>query len=410
MNSPPTGAVTRLAPISSLLAAAVLALLLGLQPVMTDVYLPALPALGPALDASMAQTQLTMSVLILVFGVAQLAWGPVADRCGRRPVLLASLTLFVVASVGAALASHIGLLIFWRGAQGAFLAAAVVCARAIVRDLYEPSQGAHVMAKAMSGLGLIAISSPIIGGAAAVWFGWRGAMAAMAGFVVVALLVVWRALPETIPARNPRALHLRPLVETATTVLRNPTFIAYTALVSCTYGAMFSILAGAPFAYIRTIGISPTQAGMAIAIGSIAYFSGTLWCRRLLLRHGIAGAVKRGAVFTLLGGVGMAACASAELRSPLAVLLPHCLFGFGHGVHQPCGQAGAVGPFPHAAGVASALAGFFLALTSFAVGLWLGEVLDERSLKPMAYTMLGLCIATCIVAWTLVQRHGHATH
>ena len=107
----------------------------------TDIYLPALPMLTRDLAAPMSAAQLTMSALILAFGVAQLFWGPVADRVGRRPVLIAGLLLYTAASIGSVLAGSIGWLMLWRVLQGATMAAAVVCARAIVRDLYEPHRG-----------------------------------------------------------------------------------------------------------------------------------------------------------------------------------------------------------------------------------------------------------------------------
>jgi DHA1 family bicyclomycin/chloramphenicol resistance-like MFS transporter len=207
----PRDALSASAPARAALAtytvAIALALLLGLQPVLTDLYLPALPLLARDLAAPMSAAQLTMSALILAFGLSQLVWGPVADRFGRRPVLLGSLALLVLAGVGAAMASHIGWLIFWRIAQGATLAAAVVCARAMVRDLYEPLQGAQVMSLGLSGLGLLAIGSPLVGGALAMTLGWRSTLAAVACFSLLVLVFVWRVLPETLVQRNPTALH-----------------------------------------------------------------------------------------------------------------------------------------------------------------------------------------------------------
>ena len=160
-------------------AALALALLLGLQPVLTDLYLPALPLLARELSAPMSAAQLTMSALILAFGLSQLIWGPLADRFGRRPVLLVSLSLLVLASIGTTLATHISWLIFWRAAQGATMAAAVVCSRAMVRDLYEPHQGARVMSLGLSGLGVLAIAAPLLGGVLAMAWGWRSPLAAV---------------------------------------------------------------------------------------------------------------------------------------------------------------------------------------------------------------------------------------
>eukprot|EP01030_Chromulinospumella_sphaerica_P014823 gene14823-14620_t len=138
------------------LAILVLALLLSIQPVTTDLYLPALPALTRDLGATVAAGQLTLSALLLAFGCSQLVWGPLSDRFGRRPVLLAGLGIYTAASVASALAPSMGMLIVWRVLQGAAMGAVVMCARAIVRDLYTPLTGARAMSKALTGLGVVA--------------------------------------------------------------------------------------------------------------------------------------------------------------------------------------------------------------------------------------------------------------
>jgi MFS transporter, DHA1 family, multidrug resistance protein len=394
------------AAISPHTAALALALLLGLQPVMTDLYLPALPLLARELAAPMSSAQLTMSALILAFGLSQLVWGPLADRFGRRPVLLCSLSLLVLASVGATLASQIGWLVFWRAAQGATMAAAVVCSRAMVRDLYEPHQGARVMSLGLSGLGVLAIGAPLLGGVLAMAWGWRSALAAVACFAVVVLVFVWRALPETLAVRDPRALHGPTLLANSAKVLRHPTFRAWALLITATYGGLFTLLAASSFVYIEVLGLTPAQYGLTMASGSLSYLVGTFFCRRWLLRLGLLGTVRRGAMFSFAGAVGMLACVLWPSLAVLPFVLgAHWLFTFGHGIHQPCGQSGAVGPFPQMAGVASALAGCLLALTAFAVGLWLGQAMNG-TLRPMALGVAFWGLVTAAVAWTLVQWHG----
>ena len=389
--------------VSQGLAAWALALLLGLQPATTDIYLPALPALTRELGAPMSHAQLTMSALILAFGIAQLFWGPIADRVGRRPVLLTGLALYTAASAGSALAGSIEVLIIWRVLQGATMAAAVVCARAMLRDLYEPQTGAQVMSLGLSGLGVIAIAGPVVGGLAAAAFGWRAALAVVAVFGAVTLIfVAWR-LPETLAVKNPHATTLAPLLAAWGTIARHPTFVAWTLLVTFTYGGLFTILAGSSFVYIDVLGLSPGAYGLALASASTSYLLGTFVCRRWVARHGTAGAVRRGAVFTLAGGTLVLVLALAGVQQAWAVLVPQWLFAFGHGIHQPCGQAGAVGPFPQAAGAASALAGFVLAATAFGVGLWLGQALDGTVL-PYAMSLAFWSLLTVLVAWTLVQR------
>jgi MFS transporter, DHA1 family, multidrug resistance protein len=386
-------------------AATLLALLLGLQPVITDLYLPALPLIAREFAAPLSAVQMTMSALILAFGLMQLVWGPIADRFGRRPVLLTSLALMVAASLGAAFASSMAWLVVWRTAQGAALAAVTVCSRAIVRDLYEPRQGAHVMALALSGLGMVAIGSPLLGGVLAGAFGWRACLLAVGTCAALtAFTVAWR-LPETLARRNPQALQARALLRNARTVLAHPTFRAWALLVAGTYAGLFILLSASSHAYMGLLGLSATQYGMAMAWGSFVYVIGTFVCRRWLRLHGSSGTVRRGAFFTLAGGLGMAACGFMAAPPLPAVLLAHSLYAFGHGQHQPCGQAGAVGPFPQMAGVASALAGCVLALVAFAVGLWLGLAMDG-TLRPLG---IGLAVAACVtatLAWTLVRWHG----
>ncbi len=385
------------------LAAFSLALLLGLQPITTDVYLPALPLLTRELGAGMGAAQLTMSALILAFGLAQMVWGPLADRYGRRPVLLTGLALYTAASIGCALAGSIETLVVWRTLQGAAMAAAVVCARAVVRDLYEPVQGAQVMALALSGLGLMALAGPLVGGAAAHVWGWRGALTVVAAAGALTLLFIALRLPETLATPNPQALQLAPLARAWWAIGRHPVFGAWALLVACTYGGLFTVLAGSSFIYIEVLGLTPLAYGLAMATGSLAYLVGTFVCRRWITRHGMRGTVERGAFFTLAGGALGAVLALGGVQQVWAVLLPQCLFLFGHGLHQPCGQAGVVGPFPHAAGTASALAGLLLALVAFGIGRWLGLALDG-SVRPLMFGLAFWSAATGAVAWALVPR------
>jgi DHA1 family bicyclomycin/chloramphenicol resistance-like MFS transporter len=395
----------RRAPMPIAQAATLLALLLGLQPVMTDLYLPALPAIARDFGAPLAATQMTMSALILAFGLMQLVWGPMADRWGRRPVLLLSLALMTAASAAAALAPSIGALIAWRAAQGATLAAGVVCARAIARDLYEPREAAHLMSLGLSGLGLFAISSPIVGGVLAGTLGWRACLAAVAVCAGVAWLFVALRMHETLAQRNPQALKPAALVGNTRTVLAHPAFRAWSLHVAATYCGLFVLLSASSYAYLGVLHMSSTQYGLTMAWGSAVYLGGTFVCRRWLGPCGLAGTVQRGALFSLAGGFGMLACSAMESPHAAAVIAAHSLYMLGHGVHQPCGQAGAVGPFPQMAGLAAALAGCVLSLAAFGSGMALGAALDG-SLLPIGWGLAASATAVAVLAWTLVSRHG----
>lgn len=387
------------------LIATALSLLLGLQPLTTDLYLPALPLIQQDLQAPMGGLQLTMSALILSFGLAQLVWGPVADRFGRRPVLLTSLSLYAVASAGCAWAPNIAWLVGLRAAQGATMAAAVVVGRATIRDLYEPLQGAQVMSRAMTGLGAIALVSVPIGGWLTQTLGWRATLLTNSVLGVLILLFMGLCLRETLPRPDPSALELRRLAGRAHQILQHPTFRAWAALVTCTYAGLFVVLSTSSFVFIQALGLSPLAYGWTLSSNGAAYLVGTLWCRRWIVAHGLHGAVRRGATVTLLGGIGLALVGLFEPDSVWPLLAALWLLAFGHGIHQPCGQTGAVGPFPQMAGTASALAGFILATTAFLIGLALGSAFDG-SVRFMAWGAALGALATAAVAHTAVQRQA----
>jgi MFS transporter, DHA1 family, multidrug resistance protein len=383
----------------------VLSLLLGIQPVTTDLYLPALPSLTEGFAAPVSHAQLTLTALLLAFGISQLAWGPLSDRYGRRPVLLWGLGAYTLASIGCVLAASMPLLIVWRTVQGAAMGAAVMCARAIVRDLYTPVAGARVMSKGLTGLGVIACACAPLGGLLSDVVGWRYALAALAVFGALSLAVVALRFQETLALRNPLALRPASLLATWLSILRHPAFLTYSALSTASYAGLFTFLAASSFVFIKVLGLSRTEYGLLMFSMGLVYILGTFMCRRLLPRYGVRRSVAIAGVLTLAGGTLMGGLAWAGLHNGWAIMLPFYLFMLAHGVHQPCGQSGAVGPFPHAAGAASALNGFLMMVAAFAVGGWVGTRLDGTVFAlTNGLWFWSVCIAA--VSWTLVQRYG----
>lgn len=384
----------------------VLSLLLGIQPVTTDLYLPALPSLTEGFGAPLSQAQLTLTTLLLAFGASQLVWGPLSDRFGRRPILLWGLGAYTLASIGCALAPSMPLLIGWRTVQGAAMGAGVMAARAIVRDLYTPEAGARVMSKGLTGLGVIACLCAPLGGLLSDVLGWRYALTVLAVFGAASLAVVAWRFEETVPRKNPLALRPRLLLATWLSILRHPTFLAYSALATASYAGLFTFLASSSFVFIKVLGLSRTQYGMVMFSMAIVYIVGTFMCRRLLPRYGVRRSVAIAGGITLAGGTLLGALALAGVQNGWAIMLPYYLFMLAHGVHQPCGQSGAVAPFPHAAGAASALNGFLMMTAAFIVGGWVGWRLEDGTVFALTNGVWFWSACIAVVAWTVVHKHG----
>lgn len=408
---PRTAQVTEPQPMTPTTLVVLLALLLGLQPVTTDLYLPALPALTEGFGASMGQAQRTLTALLLAFGVSQLVWGPLSDRYGRRPVLLVGLAAYVLAALGAALAPSMVLLIVWRAVQGAAMGAAVMCARAVVRDLYEPVEGARVMSQGLTGLGLLACLSAPVGGVLSQVLGWRAALFAVAAFGALTGTVVALRFRETVPADRRQPLHFGTLVRTWLRIMRHPVFLSFSALSTASYGGLFTFLATSSFVFTQVLGLSKAGYGLIMFTNSLAYIGGTFVCRALLRRFGVARTVAIAGALTLSGGGGVALLAwlgaGQAWYGAWAIVLPFYLFMVGHGIHQPCGQSGAVGPFPQTAGTASAVNGFWMMVAAFAMGDWIGIHLDG-SIWPLVHGILFWTVLICAAAWLLVPRAAAA--
>ena len=389
----------------------VLSLLLGLQPVTTDLYLPALPAMTQGFGAAMSQAQLTLTALLLAFGLSQMVWGPLSDRFGRRPVLLVGMLLYVVASVGSTFSASMDQLIVWRALQGVAMGAGVMCARAIVRDLYAPVDGARIMSKGLTGLGVIACASAPVGGLLSEYFGFRVTLLALAVFGAIALAVVALRFEETLAQKNPRALEPLTLLRTWGQIVRHPTFWAFTLLATTSYAGLFTFLAASSFVFIGVLGLSKPAYGLAMLTMSLSYIVGTFICRRLLPRFGVRKTVALAGACTLTAGTSMGLLALAGVQHVAAIMVPFYLFMLGHGVHQPCGQSGSVGPFPQAAGAASALSGFMMMIAAFFMGGWLGKSLaaiaqGQGSVLPLTNGIWFWSVLIAATAWTLVQQYG----
>ena len=377
----------------------------ALQPLSTDVYLPALPGIATSLGVSAAQAQLTLSVFVAVFAVGQLFIGPLVDRFGRRPIVIGGGGLHLTGSLVCMAALNIDTLIAGRVLQALGACASVVGARAIVRDCYAPTEGARILARANSWMSIALLIGPVLGGTLESHWGFRGVFGALALIGLWLVVAGLRALPETVPQRNPQALRLGPLLHAYVHIARSPTFWAYTFCMAASYGGLFAFLSGGPFVLIKLMGVSAAAFGLWFGIVVVGYIVGAVLCQRWSRTLGLRTTLLRAGVMEAIASAAMLVLLGAGVMHPLAVMLPQALFNLAHGLTTPCCQAGATAPFPDKAGSAVALMGFVQMAMAAIVGLTISHALDDSAL-PLA---LGVAVggwSACLGGRWLLMRWG----
>lgn len=383
---------------------ALLTLLIVLGQMSTSLYTPSLPSMADALAADPSEVKLTMTVFLLAFAVAQLVYGPLADRLGRRPTLIGGLLIYVLGTLVCALAPTLLVLILGRAIQAIGACAAPAIARAVVRDRYDRSEAARVLS--VIGLAMAAgpVLGPLLGGKLQVLFGWRAGFVFLVLFGLAMLVAVIQYLAESLAEPDPNATDLSRLAVNSAVLLSDRAYVGYCLIVGFCFGGLFAYTTGAPFVLIELIGLRPdvfgslflfTVAGYAIGMAA----SGQL-VRRLDLDHLIA----IGAVIMVLGGAAMWAVVETGHLSTALIVGTMSIYTLGFGVVLPNAMAAAMAPYPGMAGMASAWLGFaqmgVAALGSYAVGL-----LYDQTATPVA-AIVAISAAGVGLSLLLLVRPG----
>jgi MFS transporter, DHA1 family, multidrug resistance protein len=379
-----------------------------LQPLSTDLYLSTLPGIANYFGASVASVQSTLWLFIAAFGLWQLIAGPLSDRFGRYPIVVAGAFTYCAASVLAMFAPSLNVLIAGRILQAVGACTCLVGARGFVRDLYAPTEGARMLANAATLMSLAPLIGPLIGAALYVHYGWRSSFALLSAFSLLLACAAALKLKETNTRRNAHALSWAPMLRTYASVASSRAFRAYTLSAAATYACLFTFLSGSSFVLINVLGQTPTAFALTFALMVTGYLIGTLICRRLLAVYGIQRTVYIGATLQAVTGLVMAALALGGLHVPVALGGPIFFLGVSHGLIQPPVQSGAVAPFPHAAGAAAALLGFVMMLIAACVGIWIGASYNS-TVYPLTLTICACGLASAAIAFTLVRRDGDIT-
>lgn len=356
---------------------------LMMQPLSTDLYLASLPSLASGFNVPASTVQLTLSLFVIGFGSAQLIVGPLSDRYGRRPVLLWGLFLYVIATALCGLAPSIEILIAGRFLQALGCCSAVMIARAIVRDAYDPEDSVRVIAKASTWLSLAPIFGPILGSWLQVTFGWRAAFTALGIFSACVMAMTFFRLPETNMHKNPQATALRGLLANYRLVLGSREFWRYALPGALSYGSIFSFISGSSFVLIQVLNVPTAWFGFCFAFGVTGYLTGTIVCRRALSRFGTMRTFHLGTGLSLAAGVLFLVAVTAGIAHWTLVLLAMFLTMGAHGMNFPIAQSGSVSPFPRQAGTAAGLMGALYMTIAFGVGTVVGMTHND-TLYPLA--------------------------
>jgi len=368
---------------------ATLAMLTSLGPLSTDMYLPALPAIAEGLGTSVAGTQATLSAFLVGFACGQFFYGPISDRFGRKPVLLAGLAIFLLATIGCILAPTIETLTIARFLQALGASGPIVLARAIVRDLYEGPRAGRELSRMSTFMGVVPAIAPILGGIILIFFGWRAVFVAilLAGLGLAAVVVP--ALPETLKIRSPTPLSFGSILRGFAILLRHPTYRIYVGLSTLTYSGLFAFIAGSSFVLQQSYGLSELAFSFSFAFIVIGFIAGTLLAQRVVGSRGLDGTIALGVACQAGAGVTMALLAMIGTGTSLEITLPMGLYGVGVGLTMPQSMASAMTPFPERAGAASSLLGICQMSTAAAVGIGLGAA--------MAWSYMALPIFICVL-------------
>jgi DHA1 family bicyclomycin/chloramphenicol resistance-like MFS transporter len=361
----------------------------AIGPMALNIFMPSMPGLARHFQVDYGLVQLTLTFYLIGLGLAQLVYGPLSDRYGRRPVLLWGLGIFCVGSLLCALAPSIEMLMIGRAFQAVGGCSGLVLGRAIIRDLYDRDRSAAMIGYVTMAMSLAPMFSPALGGYLDTLFGWRASFAfcALAGVIVLACVIL--TLPETL-AEPGLGEGIGAMLRGYASLLRSPAFCGYALQTAFTSGMFFAFIAGAPFVVVTVMGQPPSSYGLWFMIVSVGYFAGNFCTGRFAVRLGVDRMIAIGAVIGLFGILALAAIGWLGLLTLPGLFLPMAVVALSNGLTLPNGTAGAVSVNPRAAGAAAGLSGALQMLVGAGAAVLVGYGQDlDPSQYPMIWTMLG---------------------
>lgn len=368
----------------------------------TDMYSPSLPDLKDWFDTDATRVQLTISLNMLAFGLAQLVHGPLSDRFGRRPVLLLSLIAVAILSIACAAATSIEQLIAARILLGLAAAAEAVIGLAVIKDLYDETE--QVRALALLGM-VIAVApavAPILGGWMHVHFGWQSNFWVISAMALVSFIAIWFRLPES-STPDPKALQPMRVVRGYLSLLRNADFLVHTAMLGMALGLIFVFVTGAPFVLIENHGVSPDRFGWYQAAIVLAFFFGSLFASRMASRWSGGRLLANGVVLIVTGAIVLCSVILSGVETPVRLTGAYCIMTLGMGLLFASAPSRALRSIRGQAGTASAMLSGIEQITAGLAAVAISVLFDGTS-RPLAVVTFVLAASLAVLGWLARRR------
>ena len=383
---------------------ALLAALVALGPLSVDVYLPAMPTMMVALDTDIRHMHLTLSSYLTGFALFHLACGPLADRFGRKPILIGGTVLFVAACVGCSLAETVDELVFFRFIQGIGACVGPTLARAVARDIFGPTRAARALSLIAMMMALAPAIAPAMGGVMMLWLPWPSIFVFLAVYGIAMIMLIHVFLAESLPQRQ--SLHPLSILVNYGTLLRSPMFLIATFASGFVYAGFLAYLASSSFVYIDMLGVPVEYFGLTFITSVLGYMAGSGLSARLTKNYTSEQIVLAGAALAAMAA-GTVWIGAQRLPDSIAVMMiPMMFYCMGIGLMLPNALAIALSPFPYIAGTASALLGFVqMSLSAFATAIVGNYLVDSPA--PVLNFMLAISGLALLLSVVLFRVRTH---
>ena len=378
-----------------------LTLMAGVGALSLNVFLPSLPSMAEHFGVDYSLMQLSVSLYLAMTAIVQLAIGPLSDRYGRRPIVIVTVLIFIVASLAAIFAPTYGVFLACRLLQTS-IATGFAMSRAIVRDMVPQEQAASMIGYVTMGMSVVPMIGPAIGGSLDAVFGWQGSFWVLAGSGVVLLVLVILDQGETFTRREGGFAQQ---VREYPALLKSKRFWGYCLAAAFATGAFFAYLGGAPFIGSDVFEMDAATLGFYFGSPAIGYLVGNWISARCSVRIGINQMVLYGTLVTVTGMACLLLLDLIGLHTPAVFFGCMISIGLGNGILLPNANAGMLSVRPHLAGSASGLGGAFMVGGGGALSAISSFILKPGSgaLPLIILMLLTTMAATLCAVWVIWQ-------